>query len=110
MSSTDYNFSLARAKAEGRCPPPRFDRILDSEAVNRAAKAREDFNRNFEELKHQKLQYLDRLNASEMYKKKSGTLLDRAPSYDRYRIKETKSSGSFAKTMNNSFFKDPLAS
>ena len=69
-TSLDYEVQARRAKEEGRCPPPRFDKILDRDAVANALKARSDFNNHFKELRDQKLNYLNRLNESEMYKKK----------------------------------------
>ena len=39
-SSLEYEVQAKRAKEEGRCPPPRFDKILDKDAVSKALKAR----------------------------------------------------------------------
>jgi len=55
---------------EVKCPPRRFDNALDPGAIADVHKSKEEFLKMFDEARDLKMQHLDRMHQSELYKKK----------------------------------------
>ena len=55
---------------EVKCPPRRFDNALDPGAIADVHKSKEEFLKMFNQARDLKMQHLDRMHQSELYKKK----------------------------------------
>lgn len=64
------NTAATLAKMEGRAPPANLERSLDPQALDRAAKSRDEFQAIYDQVREMKRQHLNRMNASEMYHRK----------------------------------------